>query len=117
MVKNKRSLGRGLDALFEQKPLDKIDNIKTAPNNISIELLETNPFQPRKIFREESLKDLTESIKERGIIQPIVVRRHPNKKNSWQIIAGERRWRAAQKIGLKEVPVFTKNSTAVLTPA
>jgi len=107
MVKNKRSLGRGLDALFDEKPINKkeIKNINIVP----IENLERNPFQPRIEFEKESLSDLTESIKERGIIQPIVVRKKKDKDNLWQIIAGERRWRAAQKAGLKQIPVFIKD--------
>tara|TARA_B100000686_G_scaffold354825_1_gene467496 strand:+ start:9650 stop:10495 length:846 start_codon:yes stop_codon:yes gene_type:complete len=107
MAKNKRGLGRGLDALFEEKP----NNTKESKNInvVSIENLERNPFQPRIEFEKETLSDLTESIKERGIIQPIVVRKKNDKDNLWQIIAGERRWRAAQKAGLKKVPVFIKD--------
>ena len=65
----------------------------------------SNKFQPRKIFDEESLQDLTNSIKERGIIQPIIVRKSNDDKSKYEIIAGERRWLAAQKAGLHEVPV------------
>ena len=65
----------------------------------------SNKFQPRKIFDEESLQDLTNSIKERGIIQPIIVRKSSDDNSKYEIIAGERRWLAAQKAGLHEVPV------------
>ena len=109
MAKNKRGLGRGLDALFDEKLSSNRAGENKNINLISIENLERNPFQPRIEFDKETLKDLTESIKERGIIQPIVVRKKINENNLWQIIAGERRWRAAQKAGLKEVPVFIKD--------
>ena len=109
MAKSKRGLGRGLDALFDEKSSSNRAGENKNINLISIENLERNPFQPRIEFDKETLKDLTESIKERGIIQPIVVRKKINENNLWQIIAGERRWRAAQKAGLKEVPVFIKD--------
>jgi len=76
---------------------------------IPIEFLEPNPFQPRRIFTEEDLKDLTTSVKERGIIQPIIVRPKPGAEGRYQIIAGERRWRAAQRAQLHEVPVRVKD--------
>ena len=109
MAKSKRGLGRGLDALFDEKSSSNRASENKNINLISIENLERNPFQPRIEFDKETLNDLTESIKERGIIQPIVVRKKINENNLWQIIAGERRWRAAQKAGLKEVPVFIKD--------
>jgi len=109
MAKSKRGLGRGLDALFDEKSSSNRVGENKNINLISIENLERNPFQPRIEFDKETLNDLTESIKERGIIQPIVVRKKINENNLWQIIAGERRWRAAQKAGLKEVPVFIKD--------
>ena len=97
--KIKKGLGRGLSSLIgETKP--EINN-----NTLSISDLVSNKFQPRKIFEEDSLKDLENSIKERGIIQPIIVRKSDDTKNKYEIIAGERRWIAAQKAGLHEVPV------------
>ena len=74
-------------------------------NKVSISDLVRNKFQPRKTFDEESLQDLTNSIKERGIIQPIIVRKSSNDSSKYEIIAGERRWLSAQKAGLHEVPV------------
>ena len=65
----------------------------------------SNKFQPRKVFDEENLKDLTNSIKQRGIIQPIIVRKSTEENSKYEIIAGERRWLAAQKAGLHDVPV------------
>ena len=109
MAKNKRGLGRGLDALFEEKPINRDKEENDSVNFISIDLLERNPNQPRKEFDEIALESLASSIMERGIIQPIVVRRKTDNEKKWQIIAGERRWRAAQRAGLKEVPVSVQD--------
>ena len=98
--KIKKGLGRGLSSLIGEAKSEI--NI----NKLSIGDLTNNKFQPRKNFDEESLKDLTNSIKERGIIQPIIVRKSKNEKSKYEIIAGERRWIAAQKAGLHEVPVL-----------
>ena len=106
-VKNKRGLGRGLDALFEDK---KEVNIKDSLlTSLPIEFIKPNPLQPRKNFSKEALSELAASIKDRGILQPIIVRPAKNKDNEWQIIAGERRWKAAQLAGFHEVPVSVKN--------
>ena len=109
--KSKRGLGRGIEALFIENNETNLN--KSINNNlldfVAIELLEPNPFQPRKHFSKDSLRDLSDSIKDRGILQPIIVRPKKNKANAWQIIAGERRWRAAQLGGLHEVPVYIKN--------
>ena len=97
--KIKKGLGRGLSSL--------IGETKSEPNasKLPISDLVSNKFQPRKIFEKDSLKNLENSIKERGIIQPIIVRKYGEVKNKYEIIAGERRWIAAQKAGLHEVPV------------
>ena len=97
--KIKKGLGRGLSSL--------IGETKTQINfnKLSISDLVSNKFQPRKIFNEENLQDLTNSIKQRGIIQPIIVRKSADNTTKYEIIAGERRWLAAQKAGLHEVPV------------
>ena len=97
--KIKKGLGRGLSSLIGETKTDV--NI----NKLSISDLVSNKFQPRKIFDEENLQDLTNSIKKRGIIQPIIVRKSSEKSSKYEIIAGERRWLAAQKAGLHEVPV------------
>ena len=97
--KIKKGLGRGLSSLIGETKAEI--NI----NKVSISDLVSNKFQPRKIFDEESLQDLTNSIKERGIIQPIIVRKSSDDNLKFEIIAGERRWLAAQKAGLHEVPV------------
>ena len=98
-TKIKKGLGRGLSSLIGETKAEV--NI----NKILISDLLSNKFQPRKMFDEESLKDLTSSIKERGIIQPIIVRKSNDDISKYEIIAGERRWLAAQKAGLHEVPV------------
>ena len=97
--KIKKGLGRGLSSLIGETK--KEINI----NKLSISALAPNKYQPRKLFDEKNLEDLTNSIKERGIIQPIIVRKSNDEKSRFEIIAGERRWLAAQKAGLHEVPV------------
>ena len=97
--KIKKGLGRGLSSLIGETKTEI--NI----NKVSISDLVSNKFQPRKTFDEDSLQDLTNSIKERGIIQPIIVRKSSDDRSKYEIIAGERRWLSAQKAGLHEVPV------------
>ena len=97
--KIKKGLGRGLSSLIGDEKIES--NI----NKLSISDIVRNQFQPRKNFNQENLNDLANSIKERGIIQPIIVRRSKNENTKYEIIAGERRWLAAQKAGLHEVPV------------
>ena len=95
----KRGLGRGLSSLIG-------DSVPTKKNSsLSISSIIRNKYQPRKSFDKESLDELTNSIKERGIIQPIVVRKSKDQDNKYEIIAGERRWLAAQNAGLHEAPV------------
>ena len=101
--KIKKGLGRGLSSLIGETKAEI--NI----NKVSISDLVSNKFQPRKIFDEDSLQDLTNSIKERGIIQPIIVRKSSEDNSKYEIIAGERRWLSAQKAGLHEVPVVITN--------
>ena len=99
MDKIKKGLGRGLSSLIGET------KIETQKNILPINDLVPNKFQPRKIFDEANLQDLTKSIKERGIIQPIIVRQSSEYKKKFEIIAGERRLIAAKKAGLTEVPV------------
>jgi ParB family chromosome partitioning protein len=98
-LKIKKGLGRGLSSLIGDTKVDS--NI----NKLSISELVRNKYQPRKNFNQENLDELTNSIKERGIIQPIIVRKSVAQKFKYEIIAGERRWLAAQNAGLHEVPV------------
>ena len=99
MDKIKKGLGRGLSSLIGEA------KVEPQKNQISIGDLVPNKYQPRKIFDAASLEDLTNSIKERGMIQPIIVRNSNNDRSKFEIIAGERRWLAAQKAGLHNVPV------------
>ena len=107
-----RGLGRGLSALLgeqvaESAPVDGASapiGVRLAP----IESLKPNPDQPRKIFDREDLEELAASIRDKGVLQPILVRTHPKEDGVWQIIAGERRWRAAQLARLTEAPIIIK---------
>ncbi len=104
-----RHLGRGLAALFgddteDYANLDKVRLSKSVP----IDQIQPNPDQPRRHFDDEALSDLVDSIRQQGLIQPIVVRRIGDSPNSYEIVAGERRWRAAQRARLHEVPVTVK---------
>jgi ParB family chromosome partitioning protein len=97
--KIKKGLGRGLSSLIGET------RVENKTNKLSLSDIVPNKYQPRKNFEEENLEDLTNSIKERGVIQPIIVR-HSNKESSkYEIIAGERRWLAARKAGLHDIPV------------
>ena len=99
MDKIKKGLGRGLSSLIGET------KIEPKKNQLPISDLVPNKYQPRKIFNETNLEELTNSIKERGIIQPIIVRNSNDDKSKYEIIAGERRWLAAQRAGFHEVPV------------
>ncbi|AFK85567.1 MULTISPECIES: ParB/RepB/Spo0J family partition protein [Thermoanaerobacterium] len=101
-MNNKRGLGRGLQALIPEIDEESPKGVE----NIKISDIEPNQFQPRKHFDDESLKELSDSIKEHGIIQPIIVRKNDF---GYQIVAGERRWRAAKLAGLKEIPAIVKD--------
>ena len=97
--KIKKGLGRGLSSLIGDT------KVNTNTNKLLVSDLVRNKLQPRKIFDEKNLEELTNSIKERGVIQPIIVRKSEDQKNKYEIIAGERRWLAAQNAGFHEVPV------------
>jgi ParB family chromosome partitioning protein len=106
------SLGRGLSALFGEAgddftPHDPVRQSKQIP----VEFLRPGRFQPRRLFAEEAIADLIQSVKEKGILQPLLVRRDHTRANSYEIVAGERRWRAAQAAGLHEVPVVIRDLT------
>ncbi len=111
-------LGRGLAALFGDMPARS--DAETAADDIRrlpIDLLDPNPFQPRMNFDEEMLRDLAESIRTQGVLQPILVRPHPEVPARYQIIAGERRWRAAGMSGLHEIPVVCRELSDVESAA
>ena len=106
----KKGLGRGLSSLIGD------NDIKTTKNKISISSIIKNKFQPRRNFEKEALEELTKSIKERGIIQPIIVRRSKQENGKFEIVAGERRWQAAQNAGLHEVPIVEIGQPIVISP-
>ncbi len=97
--KSKKGLGRGLSSLIGD------NDIKSSKDKISISSIVPNKNQPRKLFEKEALEELKNSIKERGIIQPLIVRKSYDQDDKFELIAGERRWQAAQSAGLHEVPV------------
>jgi ParB family transcriptional regulator, chromosome partitioning protein len=108
----RRRLGRGLAALigdagteFEVMERAKGGGVRKAP----IDLIRANPKNPRRIFREEELEELSQSIRQRGLIQPVVVRPQPGGGAGYELIAGERRWRAAQRAGIHEIPVIVQD--------
>ena len=105
-AKKNKGLGKGLSALFgDQKKSENIDKIEGSIQKALIGELARNKYQPRSIFDENKLEELSQSIKKNGIIQPIAVRKNKSSSEPYEIVAGERRWLAAQKAGLHEVPI------------
>lgn len=104
MVAKKRGLGRGLEALLPKK--EKAAPLKTGLEEIPIEFIQPGKYQPRTYFAEESIAELSDSIKAQGVIQPIVLR--PISDDRYEIIAGERRWRAAQLAGFDKIPAVIR---------
>lgn len=110
-------LGRGLAALFGDMPApgfggqgaDRNVNKAGEAGVVAIDLLDPNPFQPRMTFAPEALAELSDSIRAHGLLQPILVRRHPEVEGRFQIVAGERRWRASEMAGLTEIPVVRRD--------
>ena len=116
MAVKKKGLGKGLDSLIPDNRPAKAEpakepakeEVKTGEQMMNINMVEPNREQPRKKFEEDALLELSDSIKQFGVIQPILVRK---RKDYYEIIAGERRWRAAKMAGVKEVPVIVKEYT------
>jgi ParB family chromosome partitioning protein len=104
----KRNLGRGLSALFGEEAEHAPLGAPPHPRAVATELLHPSRFQPRRHFAEEALEALVESVRAQGILQPLLVRRSKTAPNGYEILAGERRWRAAQKAQLHEVPVLVR---------
>ncbi len=104
MAAKKGGLGRGLDALFADNSVE--ENISASAVKLSLNEIEPNKDQPRKTFDEKALSELADSIAQHGVIQPLLVRPMPD--GSYQLVAGERRWRAARRAGLSEVPVVIR---------
>ncbi len=117
-TKKSRGLGRGLSALMSDVATDDApQNTPKRPDLfVPIERVQPNPDQPRRTFAEDALQELAASIAEKGIIQPLIVRRSPTDEDIYEIVAGERRWRAAQIAKLHEIPVLMRdyNDTEVL---
>lgn len=109
MIKQ-RGLGRGLGALLASTPDESSSDERDAPVEIPVDQIDVNPNQPRKVFDSNALQELTASIKASGVIQPVVVRRV---NGSYQLIAGERRWRAARQAGLERIPAVVRDATDV----
>ncbi|HVM32932.1 MAG TPA: ParB/RepB/Spo0J family partition protein [bacterium] len=107
----KKALGRGLEALIPKKVVTALEEQKkTGAQPIPLSKIRPNPYQPRKTFRAEDLAELVSSVKEKGVLQPILVRRRAE---GWEIIAGERRFRAAQKLGLLTIPAVEVTASDV----
>jgi ParB family chromosome partitioning protein len=111
MADSRRGLGRGISALIgETEPLTAASAVAGGTvQETPIELLRRNPDQPRRLFPESELEELTESIRTHGLLQPILVRPAPGAAGEYQIVAGERRWRAAQRAGLRAVPIVVRD--------
>lgn len=108
MAAKKRGLGKGLDALLGTASDSASTGLRSSLDSLAVDLIQRGQYQPRKDFDNETLQELANSIKAQGMVQPIVVRKLP-RQGSYEIIAGERRWRAAQLAGLHEVPVVIKD--------
>lgn len=111
MAERQRGLGRGLSALLGENaeaPVAPGAVLPAGVQQVPIESLKPNPDQPRKIFTPEQLEELTASIRDKGVLQPILVRSQPGEDGVWQIIAGERRWRASQAARLTQVPIIVR---------
>lgn len=108
---SKKRLGRGLAALIGDidRPVEERKAPVPLERYVPIEFVSRNPRNPRRIFTEAELEDLAQSIREHGIVQPIVVRPAPENREHFELIAGERRWRAAQRTGLTEIPVILRD--------
>ena len=119
MASKKRGLGRGLDALLGGSNLNPVSVAETAsktasPGNegiqsLPVDIIERGRYQPRQDFNPEALQELADSITAQGVVQPIVVRPHPDKSGQYELIAGERRWRATQLAGMHDIPVVVRD--------
>ena len=112
MAENRRGLGRGISALLDEASAEAISAVETdasqGQQSLPIEKIRRNPDQPRRDFADAEIEELAASIREKGVLQPILVRPAPAAAGEYQIVAGERRWRAAQRAGLREVPVVVR---------
>ena len=110
----KQVLGRGLSALLDSSQDEERQGIQVSSYTLPIELILPGRHQPRVCFSQDELSALSTSIQEKGVLQPILVRVHPEEEGKYEIIAGERRWRAAGKAGLEHIPAFIKELGSVI---
>jgi len=109
MAESRRGLGRGLSALLDEAEAGTPEGRAAAgTEEIPIELIRRNPDQPRRAFPDEEMEELAASIREKGVLQPILIRPLPETAGAYQIVAGERRWRAAQRAGLRSIPALVR---------
>lgn len=108
MAGSTRGLGKGLEALFNAPQSQAHERSESGLHSVALDRIEPNPNQPRQAFSQEGLRELAQSIAEQGLLQPLLVRHHPTKQDCYQIIAGERRWRASSLAGLNLVPVLIR---------
>ncbi len=115
MVEMRRGLGRGLAALLDDARSATTENRRAELGvaDLPLELIYPNPEQPRKKFNQQDLDDLADSIRQRGVIQPILVRPHPETPGAYEIVAGERRWRAAHMAELRKIPALSRELTTL----
>ncbi|MBS0271332.1 MAG: ParB/RepB/Spo0J family partition protein [Proteobacteria bacterium] len=109
----KQVLGRGLSSLLEAS--QEVDTTPSLPIVLPLDMIVPGVHQPRQFFPHEELEALSASIREKGVLQPILVRSHPEEKGKYEIIAGERRWRAAQQAGLQQIPILIKELSDIET--
>ena len=100
--------GGGLGALFDAQGLDTTIATNDSVRDLAIDKIVANPFQPRHVFDQDALQDLAASIKENGVLQPVIVRHNPKDNAQYELLAGERRWRASQLAGMTEVPAIVR---------
>ncbi len=108
-IKKSGGLGRGLGSILPDIDIETVKPVADTISNVPLDKVTANPFQPRKEFDEEALEELAQSIRQQGVITPITVRRMPD--DTYQLIAGERRMRASQRAGLKEIPAYVRVAT------
>jgi len=108
MAEGRRGLGRGLSALLGEAETPKAAGGESGGREIPIELITRNPDQPRRAFGDAEIEELAASIREKGVLQPVLVRPSPDAEGQFQLVAGERRWRAAQKAGLRSIPALVR---------
>jgi len=108
MAEGRRGLGRGLSALLGEAETSRATSEGGGQSEIPIELITRNPDQPRRAFGDAEIEELAASIREKGVLQPVLVRPSPDTQGQYQLVAGERRWRAAQKAGLRSLPALVR---------